>query len=150
VSEEQWTAYWTSVDTATPFLVDERGVPHFHANAYLRKRAKGRLEQFSLSRLAPNSIKAFASDLAYFLNTYQEPSPEVLSLHVTNGDLLYAYAEHLESRDADLRPSTIGRRMLVAREYATYLRDELTTEHSPTNIGALVSGSETLRWSQWI
>lgn len=114
---------WHALHHGTPYLVSTSGVPMFSANDYLRKRHTGKLHNYSLRSLADNSIEAFAYDLAYFLNTYQEPTPEVLRMQWEENDLLTSYSKHLEG-DAELSASTIMRRKLVASEYLGHLFSE--------------------------
>lgn len=136
LTDEHWLALSGSLDTTTPFVVGEDGIPLCHASSYLRKRAAGDLHAFSFKRLAENSATAYAFDLAFFLNTYQEPSSPVLSHYAETTDLLQDYVDHLESTDANLQPSTIGRRKLVAREFVTYLCEELKVGQSSVNAQA--------------
>lgn len=133
LTADQLARLTSQVDQATPFLVDSDGFTLPHANEYLRKRCKGRLEAFSFRRLAENSINAYADDLAYFLNTYSEPSPELLALNAKNGELLHSYINHLESPEAELSASTISRRSLIAREFVGFLDSVLNDGDSSIN-----------------
>lgn len=120
-TNSKWRQQLNQVNVKTPFIAASNGVLMALPNSYLRQRHSGTLEEFSMRRLAMNSIMAFANDLCYFINTFKEPSPQTIVNHAKNGNLLTRYIDFLESSDANLKSSTIKRRTLVAREFIAYV-----------------------------
>lgn len=109
------------IDVSTPFLVSSAGQVLVAPNEYLRQRAAGRLYEFSARKLSWNSVLAYANDLAYFLNTYNEPTSSQLRALAQGQKLSAHYRNHLERPESHLSISTIERRHLVAKEFISFL-----------------------------